>query len=306
MEKIYDVIIIGGGPAGYTAALYAGRMGLEALVIEKMTAGGQIALTAKVDNYPGFNEGIDGYTLGEKMRLSAERFGAVTKRAEVKEVKLEPEIKEIVTANEIYLTKTVILAMGASPRKLELKGEAELTGKGVSYCAHCDGMFFRGKTVAVVGGGDTAAADASVLSKLAEKVYIIHRRDTLRAAKVYSDSLLKTENIEFCWNSAATEILGETKLSGIKLKNLQTGEEKQLNIDGLFVSIGRIPETALVKGQIELDESGYVAAGEDTKTNIPGVFAVGDLRTKALRQVITAAADGAVAAHFAEEYLNEK
>lgn len=304
MEKIYDTVIIGGGPAGYTAALYACRLGLETLVIEKMTAGGQIALTAQVDNYPGFEEGIDGYTLGEKMKLSAERFGAVTKRAEVNKLELKGKIKSISTSSESFLAKTVILAMGAYPRELGVDKEKKLIGKGVSYCAHCDGMFFRGKTVVVAGGGDTAAADATVLSRIAKKVYIVHRRDRLRASKIYHEPLFKAENVEFCWNSSVTELYENGKLNGVKVLNLATGKEKLIEAEGLFVSIGRIPATELIKGQVELNKSGYVIAGEDTKTNIKGVFAVGDLRTKSLRQVITAASDGAVAAHFAEEYLN--
>lgn len=304
MEKVYDTIVVGGGPAGYTAALYACRLGLETLVIEKMSAGGQIALTSKVDNYPGFEEGIDGYTLGEKMRLTAERFGAVTKRAEVIGLDLKDKIKSVSTSAETFLTKTVILAMGAYPRELGVDKERSLVGKGVSYCAHCDGMFFKDKTVVVVGGGDTAAADATVLSRIAKKVYVVHRRDTLRASKIYHQPLLKADNVEFCWNSSVTELFENGRLNGVKVLNLVTGKEDFIEAEGLFVSIGRIPATELVKGQIELDDGGYIVSREDTKTNIPGVFAAGDLRTKDLRQVITAASDGAVAAHFAEEYIN--
>ena len=304
-NKIYDMIIIGGGPAGYTAALYAARAGLCALVLERLAPGGQMALTHQIDNYPGFSDGIDGFTLAENMKNQAERFGVQTKLAEVKELNLLENPKVVKTANESYLAKTVVLAMGANPRELGAQNETELVGRGVSYCAACDGMFYRGKTVAVVGGGDTAAVDALLLSRVAKKVVIIHRRDTLRATKIYHEPLLKAENVEFCWDSVVTELLHDEKISGVRLRNVKTGDFSEIAVDGVFVSVGRKPATELLQGQIELDESGYVIAGENTKTNIDGVFAVGDIRTKSLRQVVTAVADGAVAVHSAEEYLSK-
>ena len=300
---LYDMIVIGGGPGGYTAALYAARAGLSVLVLEKLSAGGQMALTNQIDNYPGFQEGIDGFTLGENMQLQAERFGAVTELAEVTALRLDGAVKEIETTEGRFQSRTVVLATGANPRLLGLPGERELTGRGVNYCAACDGMFYKGKTVVVVGGGNTAAADALTLSRIAKKVIVVHRRDTLRATKVYHHSLLNAPNIAFCWNSAITELLQNGKLSGVKIQNLLTGEEAEISCDGLFVSIGRAPATKLVEGLLELDESGYIVAGESTETSIPGVYAVGDLRTKALRQIVTAVADGAMAAHSAESYL---
>ena len=303
--KKYDVIVIGGGPAGYTAALYTSRAGLSTLVIEKLYAGGQMTETTQIDNYPGFYEGIDGFTLGMNMQMGAQRFGTQVLNAEVLSVQLDGKEKKIETSDGSYLAKTVIIATGARHKHLGVENESELVGRGVAYCASCDGMFYRGKTVAVVGGGNSAAADAMVLSRIAKKVYLIHRRDQLRATKVYHDPLQKTENIEFLWNSAVEEFLYDEKLSGVKLRNLQSGEERVLELDGLFVSVGRSPVTELFQGQLELDESGYIVADESTRTSLPGVFAVGDVRTKAVRQIITAAADGAVAAHYAESYLLE-
>ena len=303
--QIYDMIIIGGGPGGYTAALYAARAGLATLVLEKLSAGGQMALSNQIDNYPGFEEGIDGFTLGEKMQLGAERFGAKTELAEVLSLDLSGSIKRIETSEGTFLGKTVVIATGANPRKLNLPGEEALIGRGVHYCAACDGMFYKGKTVVIVGGGNTAAADAMQLSRLCKKVILVHRRDTLRATKIYHEPLMKAENVEFRWNSTVSELLCDGALSGVKLKNVNTGEETAISCDGVFVSIGRAPASELVKGQLTLDEAGYIIAGESTETNVPGVFAVGDVRTKALRQVVTAVADGAVAAHHAEVYLAE-
>lgn len=303
MKNIYDMLIIGGGPAGYTAALYGARAGLSVLVIEKLSAGGQIALSPMVENYPGFDEGIDGYTLGEKMLASAERFGAETLLAEVISVSLAGKIKTVETTEGTLLGRTVVFATGADAKSLGLPKEKELLGRGISHCAACDGMFYKGKTVAIVGGGNTAAADALQLSRICKKVILIHRRDTLRATKIYHQPLMEAENVEFRWNSAVTELLSDGRLTGLRVQNLQTGEESVLECDGLFVSIGRSPNTALVQGQLELDNAGYIVADESTRTSLPGVFAAGDVRTKELRQVITAAADGASAAHYAEAYL---
>ena len=304
-QHIYDTVIIGGGPAGYTAALYAARAGLDTVVLEKLSAGGQMALSHQIDNYPGFEEGIDGFSLGEKMQQQAERFGAKTEYAEVTRIDLQAEPKVLETSEGVFLGRTVIFSTGANPRELGVPGEREMTGKGVAYCAACDGMFYKGKTVAVVGGGNSAAADALLLSRIAKKVIVIHRRDTLRATRIYHEPLQRAENVEFCWNSTVAELLHGDKLTGVRLKNVQTGEETSLDLDGLFISVGRKPATELAKGQLILDDSGYIVAGEETETNIPGVFAVGDVRTKVLRQIVTAVADGAVAVHKAEEYLAE-
>ena len=303
MNKIYDMLIIGGGPAGYTAALYGARAGLSVLVIEKLSAGGQIALSPMVENYPGFDEGIDGYTLGEKMLAGAERFGAETLLAEVTGVSLAGEVKTVETTEGTILGRTVVLATGADAKSLGLPKEKELLGRGISHCAACDGMFYKGKTVAIVGGGNTAAADALQLSRICKKVILIHRRDTLRATKIYHQPLMDAENVEFRWNSSVTELLADGRLTGLRVQNLKTGEESILECEGLFVSIGRSPNNGLVQGQLELDGAGYIVADESTRTSLPGVFAAGDVRTKELRQVITAAADGASAAHYAEAYL---
>ncbi|MBQ2614963.1 MAG: thioredoxin-disulfide reductase [Clostridia bacterium] len=304
MERhCYDVIVIGGGPAGYTTALYTTRAGLDTLVIEKFSAGGQMTQTSQIDNYPGFDEGVDGFTLGFKMQNGAERFGAETLQAEVLSVKLNAPVKEIETSVGSFLAKAVVVATGAEHRHLGLPDEEALIGKGVGYCAACDGMFYRDKTVAVVGGGNSAAADALLLSKICKKVILIHRRDTLRATQVYHRPLMQAENVEFLWNSSVKEILFEETVCGVRVANKLTGEETEIPCDGLFISIGRAPETALFQGQLAIDENGYIIADESTRTNIPGVFAVGDVRTKAVRQIVTAVADGATASHFAEEYL---
>lgn len=303
MKQVYDMLVIGGGPGGYTAALYAARAGLKTAVLEKLSAGGQMALTSQIDNYPGFEDGIDGYTLGEKMQLQAERFGVVTELAEVTAMKLDADIKEVTTSEGVFYARTVVMATGANPRELGVPEERALIGKGVNYCAACDGMFYKGKTVVVVGGGNTAAGDALVLSRIAKQVIIVHRRDSLRATKVYHEQLQNASNVSFCWNSTVTGLLHNEKLTGVKIHNAVTGEESVIDCDGIFVSIGRAPASALVKDQLELDEAGYIVADETTRASLPGVFAVGDVRTKVLRQIVTAVADGAMAAHYAEEYL---
>jgi thioredoxin reductase (NADPH) len=303
MEHIYDVLILGGGPAGYSAALYTARAGLDTLVIEKICPGGQMATTDIIDNYPGFDAGIDGIELGMKMAAGAERFGAKSAYAEITEVDLAPAIKRVVTTDGVYFGKTVIIATGASPRPLGLEGEQALIGRGVHYCAHCDGRFYKGKTVMVVGGGNSAASDALYLSGLAEKVIVVHRRDTLRATKIYHAPLMRAENVEFYWNSKISGLIADMRLGAVKVTDLASGQEREVKIDGLFVSIGRQPATELFADQLALDAHGYIVADESTKTNLDGVFAAGDVRTKELRQVVTAAADGAVAAHMAETYL---
>lgn len=302
-NHVYDMIIVGGGPGGYTAALYAARAGLDTVVLEKLSAGGQMALTHQIDNYPGFEDGIDGFYLAEKMQKQAERFGAKSEYAEVIHMDLKASPKVVETSEGIFCGKTVVLATGANPRELGIDHETELVGRGIAYCAACDGMFYRGKTVVVVGGGNSAAADALLLSRIAKKVIIVHRRDNLRATKIYHEPLMNAENVEFRWNSTVSELLYGDRLTGVRLKDVHTGEETELVADGVFVSVGRKPATELLADQIELDKGGYIAAGETTETNIPGVYAVGDVRTKLLRQVVTAVADGAMAVHMAEEYI---
>ena len=299
MERIHDMIIIGGGPAGYTAALYAARAGLDVLVIERMSAGGQMAVTDTIDNYSGFSEGIPGWELGMKMQAGAERFGAVTKYGEVVSAELEGNIKKVKTSSDEFGARTVVIATGANPRELGVDREEEFVSRGVHYCAHCDGRFYKNKVVAVVGGGNSALEDALYLSRLAAKVYLIHRRDSFRASKIYVDALSKSTNIEFLANSSVAELIADERVTGIRL-----ADGRELEINGLFVSIGRKPASDIFRGQLKLDESGYIVADESTRTSIAGVFAVGDGRTKPLRQVVTAVGDGAVAVHFAEEYLS--
>ncbi len=307
MNKIiFDTAIIGGGPAGYTAALYAARAGLKPIVLERLSAGGQMALTMEIENYPAIEGKADGFSLGETMRRQAESFGAQTMLAEVETVELNDELKRIKTTDEEILAKTVIIATGAVPRELGLPNERELIGKGISYCATCDGMFYKGKTVAVIGGGDTAAAEAIYLSRIASRVLLIHRRDTLRATKIYHYPLFNTDNIELCFNSEVKELLSGDKITGIRIINNQTGDERIIDCDGVFISIGRKPETLLFEGTLNLDNGGYIIADETTKTNISGVFAAGDVRTKELRQIVTAVSDGAMAARAAEDFLNKR
>jgi len=305
MEHIYDVIIIGGGPGGYTAALYTARAGLDVVLLEKLSAGGQMALTSQIDNYPGFENGVDGFELAEKMQAGAERFGAKTELAEVYSVELKEKIKKVDTSEGVFYGKTVVISTGAAPRELGIEQEQSLVGRGVNYCAACDGMFFRGKNVVVVGGGNSAAADALLLSRICEKVTVVHRRDTLRATKVYHEPLMQAENVDFAWDSVVTELIYEDGFKGVRLKNVKTEEETELSCDGIFISVGRKPVTDFLAGQVELDVSGYIVADESTRTNLPGVFAVGDVRTKVLRQVVTAVADGAMASHYIDEYLAE-
>lgn len=303
MEHIYDVIIIGGGPAGYTAALYTSRAGLDTVVLEKMSPGGQMALTGEIDNYPGFDDGIDGFTLGLKMQKEAEKFGAKTEFATVIDADFSEKIKKIKAGNRTFYGKTVIIASGANPKELGIIGENALIGKGVHYCAHCDGRFYKDKIVAVVGGGNSAVTDAIYLSRLAKTVYIIHRRDELRASKVYCSMLKNAPNVKYLWNSTVCGLEHDGNLKKIRIKNTKDFSETDVCCDGLFISIGRKPATDFLLGKISLDKNGYIIADETTQTNLSGVFAAGDVRTKALRQIVTAVSDGAVAATFAEEYL---
>ena len=298
----YDVIVVGGGPGGYAAALYAARSGLSVAVLEKLSPGGQMATTSQIDNYPGFPDGVDGFDLGQQMAKQAEKYGAQTVLAEVTGADLAASPKVLRTSEGEFSARAVILATGAYPRELGLPEENALRGRGVAYCATCDGMMYRNKVVAVNGGGNTAVEDALYLSKLCAKVYLIHRRDQLRASAVYRRAL-DEQGVEILWNSRVTALRHEGKLTGVELEDTKTGEKRELACDGLFVAIGRVPDTALFAGQVDMDETGYLKADETCRTSLPGVFAVGDVRTKAVRQVVTAAADGANAAHFAEEYL---
>lgn len=300
---IYDVIILGSGPAGLSAAIYAQRARLNTLVIEeKPLSGGQILDTYEVDNYPGL-QGIGGFELGMKFREHADTLGVTFHTAQVQKVQAAGNLKEVVTEKETFQTKSVIVATGATHRKLGVQGEEELVGAGVSYCATCDGAFFKGKTVAVVGGGDVALEDALFLARGCEKVYLIHRRDEFRGAKVLQEQVQKTENITVLWNSEVKEIQGENKVEKILLHNNIEETDTTLEVQGIFIAVGIRPNNDAVKEVVAVDEQGYVKALEDTVTSEPGIFAAGDVRTKQLRQVITAAADGANAVTSVERYL---
>lgn len=305
-EKLYDTVIIGGGPAGYTAAIYCARAGLSCAVIEKLAPGGQMSTTEKIENYPGFPEGIDGITLADKMQSGAEAFGAVTEYEQVISVTLNTDPKTVVTTGGTLTAKTVIIATGAEPAQLHIPGENELRSHGVSYCATCDGMFFKDKTVCVIGGGNSAAADALTLSKMCSKVYVLHRRDTLRASKSYEGPLFAAKKIEFIWNALPVSFDGQDHLSSVTYKDKITGEQKRLMCDGAFVAVGRLPDTAFLNGAVATDEKGFIVSDGSCRTDISGVFAAGDVRTKALRQIVTACADGAVASKYAEEYISSK
>ncbi len=303
MKRCYDVVIIGGGPGGCTAALYCARSGLSTLVAEQMAPGGQMAATNDIDNYPGFPDGIDGFDLAQRMQAGAHRFGAETLSARVTALSLAGDPKEVETTAGRVLAHCVILATGAYPRPLGVPGEEELRGRGVSYCATCDGAFYRGKDVAVVGGGNSACAEALHLARLCGKVRLIHRRDALAASRGAREQL-EQAGVELLWNRRVAALEAQNgALAAVELEDVHTGERHSLPCQGLFIAIGREPDTALLRGQVALDERGYVLAGEDTKTDVPGVFAVGDLRQKPLRQIVTAAADGAVASLGAEAYL---
>lgn len=300
---MYDIIIIGSGPAGLSAAIYAQRVCLDTIVIEKNgISGGQVLNTWEVDNYPGF-PGVTGFELSRQFREHANKLGARVVQDEVVQVELSGNVKKVVCEEETYEARCVILASGAHHRTLEVPGEEELRGAGVSYCATCDGAFFRGRTVAVVGGGDAALEDAIFLARMCEKVYIVHRRDKLRGAKRLQERLQALENIEFVWNSETAAIEGNAQVEALRLRQTKTGEERRLDVDGVFIAVGIAPESELYAGQLELDEQGYIRADESGQTSVPGVFAAGDVRTKALRQILTAASDGANCVASAERYL---
>ena len=303
----YDVIIIGSGPAGLAAAIYAKRSELTMLVIEKAAiSGGQIINTYEVDNYPGFM-GVSGFDLSMKFREHADKLGTEFVTGEVKDFHLDGDSK-VITLDDgtTYRTKTVIIATGGAPRRLHVEGEEEFAGMGVSYCATCDGAFFKNKTVAVIGGGDVAVEDAIFLARICKKVYVIHRRDQLRAKKSLSTKLLSMDNVTVLWDSVVEKINGEEVAESVSVKNVKTGEMENVEVSGVFIAVGYIPNSEIFKKVVATDDRGYIIAGENSETNVPGIFAAGDVRTKGLRQIITAASDGAVAVTAVEKYLNGK
>lgn len=305
-KDMYDIVIIGSGPAGLSAAVYAQRAQLDTVIIEKnMISGGQVLSTYEVDNYPGL-PGVSGFDLSAKLREHADRLGAVFAEDTVVSVELAGPVKRVVCENETYEAKSVIIASGAHHRKLGVPGEETLTGAGVSYCATCDGAFFRGRTVAVVGGGDVALEDAIFLARMCSRVYLIHRRDELRGAKSLQTKLMAMDNVEILWDTVVEEIHGEGRVDALHLYNKKKDERRELPVDGVFVAVGITPDSREYEGQLEMDEQGYIRAGEDGRTSMEGVFAAGDVRTKALRQIITAAADGANCVTSAERYLAAK
>ncbi|MCF6097630.1 thioredoxin-disulfide reductase [Thermovorax subterraneus] len=302
---MFDLAIIGAGPAGLSAAIYGARARLSTVIIEKMYPGGQAAITDIIENYPGFTEGIGGAELTEAMKKQAERFGAQFLNGEVEKIEKQNEKFLLSLKNETVEAKAVILAMGAQARRLGVKGEKEFTGRGVSYCATCDGAFYTDRTVMVVGGGDTAIEEALFLTHFAKSVTVVHRRSELRATKILQERAFKNEKIKFIWDSVVEEIKGSDSVQEVVLKNLKTGETTSIPVDGVFVAIGWDPNTAIVKDLVKLNEKGYIITDENMATGVPGLFAAGDLREKSLRQVVTAVADGAVAAVSAEKYLEE-
>lgn len=301
----YDLAVVGAGPAGLTAALYAARAGLSTCVLESISPGGQLAQTELIENYPGFPEGIGGFDLAWHMQEQAERFGVEIVSEEVSSADLAADQKRLVTPFREVSARAVVVATGARPRKLGLEGEDALAGRGVSYCATCDGNFFRGKRVMVVGGGDTAALDALYLSRICEKVYLVHRRDKLRATAVYHAGIKAAENIEVLWNTVPRALrAGDSgALAAVEVAPVDGGQAREIEVSGLFVAIGTQPNTEFLPSEVELDGAGYIVAGEGGQTNLPGVFAAGDVRQKGLRQVVTAVADGAEAAELAAEFL---
>lgn len=300
-----DVIIVGAGPAGLCAGLYCIREGLDILVLERMAPGGQMVTTEEIENYPGF-EKISGFELAEKMRQQLTKLGGVIKAADAVKFQLDGAVKKVVTAKETFEAKAVILALGAVRKSLGIPGEAEFGAKGVSYCATCDGFFYKGRTVAVVGGGDTAVADAEYLANICEKVVLIHRRDAFRAAPIRVERVLQNPKIEVLFDTVVTSIEGSQTVERIKVQNVKTKAETTLGVAGVFMAVGTQPQTEALKGLVELDEGGYILAGEDCKTSAAGVFAAGDMRKKPLRQIVTALSDGAVSAHGAGEFIRQK
>lgn len=305
-SNTYEVIIIGGGPAGLTAGLYASRARLHTLLIENALCGGQMTTTETIDNYPGFPEGVTGEELSRLMEEQAKRFGMETVKEEVLEVKLEADTKRVQTSESSYLCKALIICTGTEYRKLGVPGETEFTGKGVSYCATCDGAFFKDSRIIVVGGGDSALTEALFLTKFVKDLTIIHRRDALRATKIYQEKAMANPKIKFLWNSVVQEIKGDTVVRAVVVKNVKTGEITEFETEGAFLFVGLLPRTQFLKGLVQMDEAGYIITDENCGTSVEGIFAAGDCRKKLLRQVATSVGDGATAAFAAEKYLEEK
>ncbi len=301
-----DLIIIGAGPAGLTAGLYAARARLKTLMLERLSPGGQVLMTDWVENYPGFPDGISGFDLIDKMRRQAEKFDLVIESQEVSRLELSPEKKVVVTDKGTLETRALILTSGATPRKLGIEGEELLIGKGVSYCATCDGPFYRDQEVALIGGGDTAVEEAIFLTRFASRVHLIHRRDELRATKLLRERVMALDKVNLVWDTVPTRIVGDTEVKGVDLKNVKTGKTSHLPVQGVFVFVGYIPNTELVKGQLELDKLGFVVTNNDMQTSVPGVFAAGDIRSKILRQIATAVGEGATAVFAVERYLESR
>jgi len=305
MDEIYDIIIIGSGPAGLSAAIYAERAKLKTITIEKSAmSGGQVLNTYEVDNYPGL-PGINGFDMGMKFRAHAETLGAKFIEDEVKELDFTASVKKVIGEKAVYEGKTVLIATGAKHRNLDVPGEEEYLGMGVSYCATCDGAFFRNKVVTVVGGGDAALEDAIFLSRICKKVYLIHRRDELRGAKVLQEQVFAAANVEIIWNHKVIDISGEDTVNSIMIVDVNSDEKRQISVDGVFIAVGVLPNSAVFQGKVEMDNQNYIKAGEEARTSVPGVFAAGDVRTKGLRQIVTAVSDGANAITSIERYLAE-
>jgi len=300
----YDLAIIGAGPAGLSAAIYGARGGLKTIVFEQALIGGQIVLTNEVENYPGFEEILTGFELGEKMKLQAQKFGAEIREETVESIIIHDSDKEIKTSEQNYQVKAIVFATGASPRKLGVSGEERLTGRGVSYCATCDGALYRGKVVAVIGGGDSAIEEAMFLTNFVSKAYIIHRRDELRAVHSIQQKALKNEKLEFILDTVVQEIIGENQVKSLSLLNKKTSVASELIVDGVFIYVGISPNNFLIKDILQLDNQGFVVTDDDMQTEIPGFYVVGDIRKKSLRQVVTATSDGAIAGFMAERYIN--
>jgi thioredoxin reductase (NADPH) len=306
LERVYDVIIVGGGPAGLSAGLYASRARLSTLLIEKGIFGGQIVNTERVENYPGFPDGISGFELGQLMYQQAEKYGLETVAAEVTSLEISERGKVLKTTDGEYIARAVIIAGGAEYNRLGVPGEEGFIGKGVSYCATCDGAFFKEQVVAVIGGGNSAVEEALHLAKFASKVILIHRRDQLRASKLHQERAVANPRLEFVWDTVVEEILGPGKVRGLKVRNVKTGEITTLDVSGVFIYVGLHPETDYLKGLLTLDEEGRIPTTQGMETEIPGIFAAGDIRKNSPRQVIIAAGEGATAAISAEKFLMEQ
>ena len=304
--EVYEVIIIGGGPGGLTAGLYTSRARLSTLLIENALFGGQMTTTEMIENYPGFPQGVSGDELGRLMEDQAKKFGVKTVTEEVVKVSLEGDVKVVQTDESTYRCEALIVGTGTEYRKLGVPGEKEFTGKGVSYCATCDGAFFRDSQIVVVGGGDSALTEALFLTKFARELTIIHRRDALRGTKIYQERALASPKIKFLWNSIVQEIKGDSTVRSINVKNVKTGEIKEVETEGVFLFVGLVPRTQFLKGVVQMDAAGYILTDEDCETSAKGIFAVGDCRKKLLRQIATAVGDGATAAFAAEKFLETK